>query len=107
MRCLGARHPRGRQHRQLRQNPPIGQSMAAGCAMVASNTPPVQEIIQHKTKGLLVDFFDSQQLAHTAQHVIAEQNSTAIQAMRAQARQTVLAHCDPQTFTAQWKEILL
>lgn len=32
------------------------EAMAAGCAMVASSTPPVQEFIKNNTNGLLVDF---------------------------------------------------
>ena len=34
------------------------EAMAAGCAVVASNTPPVQEVLQHRRSALLVDFFD-------------------------------------------------
>ena len=34
------------------------EAMAAGCSIVASSTPPVQEVLQHETSALLVDFFD-------------------------------------------------
>ena len=34
------------------------EAMAAGCAIVASATPPVQEVLAHGSSGLLVDFFD-------------------------------------------------
>jgi glycosyltransferase involved in cell wall biosynthesis len=34
------------------------EAMAAGCAVVASSTPPVQEVLEHEQSGLLVDFFD-------------------------------------------------
>jgi len=34
------------------------EAMSAGCAIVASDTSPVREVIQHDKTGLLVDFFD-------------------------------------------------
>ena len=39
------------------------EAMSAGCAIVASNTAPVQEAIAHGETGLLVDFLDTAQLA--------------------------------------------
>ncbi len=39
------------------------EAMSAGCAIVASNTAPVQEAIVHGETGLLVDFLDVAQLA--------------------------------------------
>ena len=32
------------------------EAMAAGCAIVASDTPPVQEVLKHQHSALLVDF---------------------------------------------------
>jgi len=34
------------------------EAMAAGCSLVASATPPVQEVLSHQHNALLVDFFD-------------------------------------------------
>jgi glycosyltransferase involved in cell wall biosynthesis len=34
------------------------EAMATGCAIVASATPPVQEVLEHKRSALLIDFFD-------------------------------------------------
>jgi glycosyltransferase involved in cell wall biosynthesis len=39
------------------------EAMSAGCAIVASDTPPLQEAIRHDDTGRLVDFFDSPALA--------------------------------------------
>ena len=36
------------------------EAMAAGCSIVASATPPVQEVLSHQHSALLVDFFDPQ-----------------------------------------------
>lgn len=39
------------------------EAMSTGCAIVASSTPPVREVISHGENGLLVDFFDTVALA--------------------------------------------
>ncbi len=39
------------------------EAMSAGCAIVASDTAPVTEVVTHGENGLLVDFFDSAGLA--------------------------------------------
>jgi glycosyltransferase involved in cell wall biosynthesis len=41
------------------------EAMSIGCAIVASNTAPVTEVIEHGRTGLLVDFFSPDQLADT------------------------------------------
>jgi glycosyltransferase involved in cell wall biosynthesis len=39
------------------------ESMSAGCAVVASDTPPLQEVIRHGETGRMVDFFSPTALA--------------------------------------------
>jgi glycosyltransferase involved in cell wall biosynthesis len=39
------------------------ESLASGCCLVASDTPPVREMITSGKQGLLVDFFDPDALA--------------------------------------------
>ena len=39
------------------------EAMSAGCSIIASNTDPVSEVIQHDKTGLLVDFFDQDALS--------------------------------------------
>jgi glycosyltransferase involved in cell wall biosynthesis len=46
------------------------EAMAAGCTVVASNTAPVQEVIQDGVHGLLTDFFDSVALADRVTEVL-------------------------------------
>ncbi len=40
------------------------EAMSAGCAIVASDTKPLHEPIEHDVTGRLVDFFDVPRLAH-------------------------------------------
>ena len=40
------------------------EAMSAWCSIVASDTPPLREVIRHDTNGRLVNFFDHQLLAH-------------------------------------------
>ena len=46
------------------------EAMSAGCAIVASDTPPVREVIRNKENGLLVDFFNSQLLTQTVSELL-------------------------------------
>lgn len=71
------------------------ESMAAGCVLVASATPPVLEVIEHQRNGLLCDFFDRQALAGQIVDVLAHPHH--YQALRLAARQTVLARYDLKT----------
>ena len=41
------------------------EAMSFGCSIVASDTPPVREVITHESEGLLVDFFDTQSHAES------------------------------------------
>lgn len=41
------------------------EAMSAGCSIVASKTQPVEEVIKHGENGLLVDFFDYENLARS------------------------------------------
>jgi glycosyltransferase involved in cell wall biosynthesis len=65
------------------------EALAAGCLVVGSRTPPVQEVIEHGRNGLLADFLDPQAIA--AQVVAALADRAGHAAMRARARETVLA----------------
>jgi glycosyltransferase involved in cell wall biosynthesis len=47
-------------------------ALACGATVLASNTAPVQEVVQHGQNGLLVDFHDVEGLAQTAVKVLAD-----------------------------------
>jgi glycosyltransferase involved in cell wall biosynthesis len=68
------------------------ESLAAGCAVVASGTEPVREVIRDQDNGLLVDFFDVQGLASTVIEVLAQ--PARFQAMRERARADAVARFD-------------
>jgi glycosyltransferase involved in cell wall biosynthesis len=59
------------------------EAMAAGCVVVGSATPPVEEVIEDGTNGLLVPFFDANALAETVSRVLADRHQFTGLARRA------------------------
>jgi glycosyltransferase involved in cell wall biosynthesis len=68
------------------------EAMSLGCLVVASNTAPVTEVIEHERNGLLVDFFDTEQLVERIAGVL--ENPADYEAIRHCARQTIIQHFD-------------
>lgn len=68
------------------------ESMATGCLVLGSKTPPVEEVIQDGVNGLLVDFFDLEAIATRMEEVLDHPEQMA--SMRRQARETVLERFD-------------
>jgi len=68
------------------------EAMAAGCLVVGSATPPVEEVIRDGENGLLVDFFSTQGIADAIDRVL--DHPERMQALRVKARQTVLDRYD-------------
>lgn len=64
------------------------EAMACGSVLVASATPPVEEVIQHGENGILVDFFDGDELAQRVAAVLAD--PAAFRLLAENARQTVV-----------------
>ncbi|OCX66671.1 glycosyl transferase family 1 [Thioclava sp. SK-1] len=71
------------------------ESMSAGCAVIASNTPPVQEVINHGQTGQLVDFFDINGWSQALSRALADPKS--FQAMRGAARRKIVDTYDLKT----------
>ncbi len=65
------------------------EAMAAGCLVVGSATPPVQEVIEEGGNGLLVDFFSPAMIA--ARVVEALENPGRYAGLRQAARWTALS----------------
>lgn len=71
------------------------EAMSAGCLVIGSRTPPVQEVIRDGDNGILVDFFRPQEIADRA--VEALENPGAFAAIRDRARKTIAANYDLNT----------
>jgi glycosyltransferase involved in cell wall biosynthesis len=68
------------------------EAMSAGCAIVASATPPVEEVIDHEKNGLLFNFFDTGTLVEQVCRVLEHPDRMAN--MRQAARETVIERYD-------------
>jgi glycosyltransferase involved in cell wall biosynthesis len=64
------------------------EAMAAGCLVVGSRTPPVQEVIRDGENGLLVDFFSPGQIAARVDEALCRQKE--LQPLREKARRTAV-----------------
>jgi len=78
------------------------ESMSCEGLLVASRTPPVEEVVIHGENGLLVDFFDQEALVNQIGRGLDSPKDFI--PLRAAARKTVLAHYELHTcLTAQVK----
>lgn len=68
------------------------ESMSAGCLVIGSRTPPVEEVIVDRENGLLVDFFSPEEVADRVDEVFAAPDRMA--ELRQRARATVLERYD-------------
>jgi glycosyltransferase involved in cell wall biosynthesis len=68
------------------------EAMAAGCAVIASRTAPVEEVIRDGENGRLVDFFDSDALVERVGEALSHPERQ--EQLRANARQTVVERYD-------------
>ena len=68
------------------------EAMSMGCAVVASDTAPVREAIEHGVTGRLVDFFDAGALASEVAALLSDEPQRA--RLGSAARQHVVANYD-------------
>lgn len=81
------------------------EAMSAGCAIVASKTAPIQEVIEDQKHGLLFDFFDADALAVKVCQVLDRPQDFLT--MRKQARLRVIERYDLQSICLpQWLSLL-
>ena len=84
------------------------EAMSVGCAIVASDTQPLQEAIKHNETGRLVDFFDVTGLARNVCELLEDQ--TQRQQLGRNARTFAQANYDIKTVCLprqlQWVERL-
>ena len=68
------------------------EALSTGCLIVASDTAPVTEVIEDGVNGLLVNFFNPQQICDRV--VEALDNPEKMAAIRTKARETILENYD-------------
>lgn len=68
------------------------EALSTGCLIVASDTPPVTEMIQDGVNGLLVDFFSPQDICDRISEAL--DNPTQMASLRTRARETILERYD-------------
>jgi glycosyltransferase involved in cell wall biosynthesis len=68
------------------------EAMSTGCAIIGSNTQPVQEVIRHGENGLLVDFFKPDEVVDAAVRILDHPDRMAD--IRRAARETALETYD-------------
>ncbi len=68
------------------------EALSTGCLVLGSNTHPVTEIIQDGINGLLVDFFDTQQICDRICEVL--NHPTRMADIRTKARKTIVQSYD-------------
>jgi glycosyltransferase involved in cell wall biosynthesis len=68
------------------------EAMAAGCLVIGSATLPVEEVLRHNENGLLVDFFQTQEIVDAIDQVFADPER--MQWLRENARKTVVENFD-------------
>lgn len=80
------------------------EAMACGCALVASDTAPVREVIRHGENGWLVDFFDTGALARRIAAVLEDPAATGPLRLRAAA--TVRSRYGMEDGVRQYRALL-
>ena len=68
------------------------EAMSAGCLVVGSRTPPVEEVMRDGENGLLVDFFSPEAIAERVSFALAHQQDCS--GLRRNARRTVVERYD-------------
>ena len=71
------------------------EAMSVACPIVASDTAPVREFLQHGHNALLVDFFDTEALGQAVLGLLRDR--ALAQRLGHAARAHAVAHCDWQT----------
>jgi len=80
------------------------EAMSCGCLLVASNTPPVAEMMTHGQNALLFDFFDQEALAARVTEALTRPQDHAN--LRQAARQTVVQGYDLERGIIQYMALL-
>ena len=71
------------------------EAMSSACAIVASRTPPVEEVIENKKTGILIDFFEHEELVKEVLLLVENPEKRAM--LGGSARDFVRARYDLKT----------
>ena len=64
------------------------EAMSTGCLIIASDTPPVTEVVHDGLNGILVNFFSPQDIVNKIEHAL--DNPVEMERLRINARKTIL-----------------
>jgi glycosyltransferase involved in cell wall biosynthesis len=78
--------------------------MASQCAIVASDTAPVTELLQDNHNALLADFLTPTQIAAQIERVLLDPNLQ--KKLSANARRTIIEHYDRRQSIQQYEALL-
>jgi glycosyltransferase involved in cell wall biosynthesis len=73
------------------------EAMSAGCFVISSRTPPVEEVVRDGENGQLIDFFDAEGLAERISDALAPNDDSLNNRVRLAARETVIKRYDVNT----------
>lgn len=82
----------------------ILEAMSCGCCVIASNTPPVAEVMQDNYNGLLFDFYNVNQLIEKVEYALDNQDKTA--SIRNNASQSIIKNYDLKIVVPQQIEYI-
>jgi glycosyltransferase involved in cell wall biosynthesis len=68
------------------------EAMSVGCLVIASNTPPVKEVLRDGINGILVDFFSPEDIAENIEDAL--ENPDKMNCLRKSARETIVEEYD-------------
>ena len=80
------------------------EAMSTCALIVASDTPPVREMIEHGRNGLLVPFHEPAALADTLAKTLANPNQ--FQPLRDAARDTILQNYELHEMTTRYERLI-
>lgn len=80
------------------------EAMSTACPIIASNTPPVREMIQDNYNGILFDFFNIEELVEKIEFAL--DNRDKMKPLRENARKTILDKYDVKNLVPKQIELI-